>query len=235
MRYLNIIISSIIALSLGACGDSDSGMQRRLKSDIRERNKIIRNLRKEISILRDRMEDQKVRIAELSVELEGGLAIEEKRKALSEKESRLNSLEKLLDERQHSLAEEEKHFEDRQQQLAEEKSKFLEEQKEGFENIGRAQKMEEDYDELKEELRIAQHLANNWLKLFFGAGIFVICLIATLLVFILKYRRYRQDSKNFGNALRIIDGDMTIDPEYKQLIAKSLGRNFPRQQTIENE
>ena len=193
MRYSNVLIVGIITLSLSACGgDRDLEIEERLKSEIKEKNKIIRKLRKELGVLQDKIKDQEVRIAELSVGHESGLAIEEKRKALVEKEARLNSLNEdlierearftelsagheiglAIEEKRQALAEKEarlnsleKSLEERQRSLEEEKDQFIASKREDFESIGRAQQMEKDYSNLKEELRSSQNLANNWLKI----------------------------------------------------------------------
>ena len=258
MRFLNILIAGVIAISIGACGsDRDLEIEERLKSEIKEKNKIIRTLRKEIGILQDKIKDQEVRIAELSVGQESGLAVEEKRKALAEKEARLNSLNEdlierearitelsagheiglALEEKRKALTEKEvrlnsleKSLEERQRSLDEEKDKFIASKREDFESIGRAQQMEKDYNNLKDELRASQHLANNWLKILFLALFLILCFIAYLIFLYIKNRRYREANENISSAIEFDGEDIVVRPEYKQLLIRSLGKALPPHQ-----
>ena len=258
MRYSNVLIVGIITLSLSACGgDRDLEIEERLKSEIKEKNKIIRKLRKELGVLQDKIKDQEVRIAELSVGHESGLAIEEKRKALVEKEARLNSLNEdlierearftelsagheiglAIEEKRQALAEKEarlnsleKSLEERQRSLEEEKDQFIASKREDFESIGRAQQMEKDYSNLKEELRSSQNLANNWLKILFLALFVILCFLAYLIVLYIKNRRYREANENISSAIEFDGEDIVVKPEYKQLFVKSLGKALPPHQ-----
>ena len=154
-------------------------------------------------------------VARLNANEPDGMVVEELRKALTLKESNLQSREGQLTKQEESL------------QLAVTKidqlqRAFYAETGNKLEAIGEARQIKREYDNMSAALDVANDRANNWLiyisVLFVGFVLSVFFVIFTGM----KYSRQNKDIDAALYALRIGE----IDMQNKQVIASALGKRL---------
>ena len=222
--------------------DRDLVIEKRLENEIAEGDREIRRLVNENRRLQEINTDLKVRIAEVQRENEGGLAAEEARKAQTEREARLRVLSDELDKRESDIAASEKALEDEQRSLEAERNQFLESNRQDLISMGRAEQMENAYadlqqqnDELKEERRLAENRANNWLKAIYGGMVFIVLLMVATLVLFFKNRGHKD---NIYRTMHSIENVPGLSDEQKALLMQNLDRPKalpPRRRLSEKE
>ena len=224
-----VLVITLYILIRPAFVDRDLVIEKRLEDEITQKDREIRRLGKENRKLQDINKELEIRITELLREIEGGLAIEETRKASREREVRLNVLSDELDKRESDIAASEKALEDERRALEADRNQFNESNKQGLIDMGRAEQMQEAYEdlrqqnnELKEERRVAENRANNWLKAIYG-GIAVITLliVATLIL----YFKNRGQKDNIYQAINYIENETELDRRQKDFLVGSLYRS----------
>ena len=208
--------------------DRDLVIEKRLENEVAERDREIRRLGNENRKLQETNTDLQVRVAELQRGNEGGLAVEETRKAQREREARLRVLSNELDKRESDIAESEKALEDERGSLEAEREHFLQSNRQDLIRMGRAEQMENAYgdlqqqnDELKEERRLAENRANNWLKAIYGGTAFIVLLIVATLVLYFKNRGHKD---NIYRTIHSIENVPGLTDEQKTLLMQNLDR-----------
>lgn len=241
---LGISVLLIVAYLLlrPAFVDRDLAIEKRLENEVAEGEREIRRLGNENRKLQESNTDLQVRIAELQRENEGGLAAEEARKAQREREARLSVLSDELDRRESDIAASEKTLEDERRSLEAERNQFLESNRQDLISMGRAEQMANAYadlqqqnDELKEERRLAENRANNWLKAIYGGTAFIVLLIVATLVLYFKNRGHKD---NIYRTLHSIENIPDLTEEQKTLLMQNLDRPRalpPRRRLSEKE
>ena len=223
-----VLLIVIYILIRPAFVDRDLVIEKRLENEVAQKDREIRRLGNENRRLQEVNTDLEVRIAEIQRESEGGLAVEETRKAVSEWEARLNALSDELDRRESDIAASEKALEDERRALEAERNQFLEENRQDLIDMGSAKQMKNAYedlqqqnDELKEERRIAENRANNWLKAIYGGmAIIVLLIVATLIL----YFKNRGQKDNIYRTISSIENAPGLTEEQKTLLIQNLDR-----------
>ena len=221
-----VLVIAAYILIRPAFVDRDLVIEKRLEDEIAQKDREIRRLGKENRKLQDINKDLEVRIAEILREREDGLAVEETRKASREREARLNVLSDELDKRESDIAASEKALEDERRALEAERNQFNEDNKEGLIEMGRAKQMQEAYEdlrqqnnELKEERRVAENRANNWLKAIYGGMAIIVLLIVATLILYFK-NKGRKDS--IYRTINYIENETELDPRQKDFLVQDL-------------
>lgn len=194
--------------------------------DGKQLERRVEELKKENASLKSQREKDIVEIKELNAQVErlsgsqpGGMAIEEKRKALATKEAELNSRNTRLVEREEQLRLD-------QIKLDDEKRIFFNERGLKVEEIGEArqikadrEKFEANYERMEERLVQTEERANNWLKAIYAISIVffvgVIALVAFLMHMAAKNRR-------IDMAMRTVDS-VSLSAHDRNLLMASLG------------
>ena len=231
---LGVVVILVLGITLyilirPAFVDRDLVIEKRLEDEITQKDREIRRLGKENRKLQDINKDLEIRITELLREIEGGLAMEETRKASMEREVRLNVLSDELDKRELDIAASEKALEDKRRALEAKENQFNEDNKQGLIDMGRAEQMQENYeylrqqnDELKEERRVSENRANNWLKAIYGSMAVITLLIVATLILYFK-NKGRKDSTY--QAINYIENETELDQRQKDFLVGSLHRS----------
>ena len=221
-----VLVIAAYILIRPAFVDRDLVIEKRLADEIAQKDREIRRLGKENRKLQDINTDLEVRIAELHREGEGGLAIEETRKALREREARLDVLSDELDKRESDIAVSEKALEDERRALEADRMQFIESNEKALKEIGSAEQMEKNYnvllkqiDELKAERRAAENRANNWLKAIYGGMAVVTLLIVATMILYFK-NKGRKDS--IYRTINYIENETELDPRQKDFLVRDL-------------
>ena len=230
LGILSVLAVLIVAyiISRPAFLDRDLVIEKRLENEVAERDREIRRIGNENRRLQEANTDLEVRVAELLRETEGGLAVEETRKALREREARLRVLSDELDKRESDIAASEKVLEEEQRTLEAERNQFLESNRQDLITMGRAEQMESAYkdlqqqnDELKQERRLAENRANNWLKAIYGGMVFIVLLIIATLILYFKNRGHKD---NIYRTMHSIENVPGLTEEQKILLMQNLDR-----------
>ena len=133
-----------------------------------------------------------------------------------------------MDKRESDIAASEKVLAEEQRTLEAERNQFLESNRQDLITMGRAEQMESAYkdlqqqnDELKQERRLAENRANNWLKAIYGAMIFIALLIIATLILYFKNRGHKDNIHRTMNFIENIPG---LTEEQKSLLMHNLDR-----------
>ncbi|MBK1720593.1 hypothetical protein CKO27_23825 [Thiocystis violacea] len=149
---ITIIVICIIAyLFLGANPREDL-----LEKQIIEYKIEIEQMRASNAKYINEIKDLNVEVSRINASQPGGAAVEEIRKALSEKETRLQNTED-------HLVKNEKALQIRQENLDKLHLEFFEKTGLKMEDIGAAKEIKSNFAEMKEKLNDAQEMANYWL------------------------------------------------------------------------
>ena len=235
-----VLLIVIYILIRPAFVDRDLVYEKRLENEIAQKDREIRRLGNENRRLQEINSALEVRIAEIQRENKDGLAVEETRKASREREARLNVLSGELDKRESDIAASEKALEDERRALEAERNQFLESNRQDLIDMGRAEQMQATYedlqqqnDELKEERRVAENRANNWLKAIYGGMAIIVLLIAATLILYFKSRGQRD---SIHRAINYIDNETELGPRQRDFLVQNLGASKilpPRRQSAE--
>lgn len=154
-------------------------------------------------------------VARLNANEPDGMVVEELRKALTLKESNLQSREGQLTKQEESL------------QLAVTKidqlqRTFYAESGNKLEAIGEARQIKREYDNMSAALDVANDRVNNWL---IYISVLIICFVLSVFFVIFTGMKYSRQNKDIDAALYALrTGE--IDVKNKQVIASALGKRL---------
>ena len=197
---LLIILSSFFGIGIKSIVGSDDPRDI-LISQINELNQEIEELKSKNEKYVLENTDLKAQIQGLIASQSGGMEIEEKRKALIEREASMERRERRLVRREEAtrLAEE---------KVSKQQQEFYEKTGLKVEEIGEAKQIKKDYEYMKRRLEESEKLANRWL-IGIAVGIFV-------LVGFLIYTANK--SRKIDVAMRTIDSIDTNTEENRKLL-----------------
>ena len=227
-RYLSILIAIMVLLL-------NTGCERNLPLE-KEKENQIKELKTEKKTLQKKLDESRLinselgtRVAELSVDDPGGLAIEEKRKSLTDQETDIQRKRNELLERESFVEELEKSIREQSENLATEKRQFIIENTDMIQGIGKAHQMRETYDDLQKENKLlrkerskSENRANKWLV---GIAILTFLVFCIIIISVIYLYRYKIEEKKINAIINLRDSDI-IPIEAKRLIDASLGRSL---------
>ena len=192
LKYIFIILFFLIFNS--GC-DRDLEIERHLKNELQILKKRVRSQNTKINKLQTINSDLKARIAELSSKQKGGLLLEEKRRALIEKEANLKTLESELLERKSHILELENYLKEQENELTIKTEQFINNKQNLLKTIGESSQIKADYTntqttlkQLRADRNRAENKANNWFIWFSIIGLILFISVATLYFLITKLK-----------------------------------------------
>lgn len=209
-----ILLLPIIIAIFSCSVNRDLEIEQRLKSEVSEKNKNIITLNKKIDELIIKNSDMKSRVAELSVMDTNGLAVEEKRKSLVDKEAFLNERENDLSDRSVQIAELEKSLRKQEKETTVSQKQFLEEKQSLIEKIGAAKQLEAENKNLRNSLKKSS-------SFLFTLFIITVVMLISLLVFIILAVSKHSHLKSI---VEVIQSTSSIPREDKNLMFRVLGK-----------
>ena len=172
-------------------------------------------LKEEIAVLKSENEKYILRNTELQAEVQrlvasqpGGVAVEEKRKGLVQKEAELKDREKRLARREETIRLAEK-------KIATQQQKFYKNTGLRVEEIGEAKQIKREYEYMRLSLEKYEARGNNWLKAFF----LLLVTFVGLVVF-LVYMHYK--NRKIDATMRVIES-FNMSAQDKNVLIASLG------------
>lgn len=179
-----------------------------LENNLQDRNEQIAKLESENQNYRIENNELNAEIARLNTSQPGGEAVQEKRKALAEKDARLKIKESQLSRREERIRLAEEKIEKQQQEFYEKTGLTMKE-------IGAAEQIKKDYENMRISRDRAEDRANNWL-IYFSIVLFMFVASVIFLIYMAAKDR------RVGNAIRIIDS-VHLGTRDKNLLVASLG------------
>ena len=211
LAFIVVVVIILIILFIGGGFYSDyirSDDKTALENHLQDRNEQIAKLESENENYRIENNELNAEIARLNTSQPGGEAVQEKRKALAEKDARLKIKESQLSRREERIRLAEEKIEKQQQEFYEKTGLTMKE-------IGAAEQIKKDYENMRTSRDRAEDRANNWL-IYFSIVLFMfVASVIFLMYMVAKDRRV-------GNAIRIIDS-VHLSTRDKSLLVASLG------------
>lgn len=215
--YISAIISItiIVICIIGYLFVGANPREDLLEQKITEYKIEIENLRASNAKYINEIKDLNVEVSRINASQPGGAALEEMRKALSEKEARLQNTED-------HLVKNEKALQIRQENLDRLHLEFFEKTGLKMEDIGAAKEIKSNFTEMKEKLNDAQKMANYWLMYF--AAIISVLLCSVIYLAVIKARH---DGKaKIIEATAGIVSSIDIGNHDKRLLLTALGKSI---------
>lgn len=154
-------------------------------------------------------------VARLNANEPDGMVVEELRKALTLKESNLQSREGQLTKQEESL-----HL--AVTKIDQLQRTFYAESGNKLEAIGEARQIKREYDNMSAALDVANDRVNNWL---IYISVLIVCFVLSVFFVIFTGMRYSRQNKDIDAALYALrTGE--IDVKNKQVIASALGKRL---------
>ena len=164
------------------------------------------------------VKDLTAQVARLNANQPDGMILEELRKALTLKESKLQNRENRIVSQEESLRLSIVKMDKLQR-------KFYAETGVKLEAIGEARQIKKEYDNMSSALDIANNRANNWL---IYISVLIVAFVVSIVYLIFTGMRYSSQNRAIENAMQYLEaGD--LDNRNKQMIASYLGKSLKAQ------
>lgn len=186
MKKLILILTFIFLVS--GCDEL------KVKSQLNDKELEISELKTQNVQLTKEVKELTAQVARFSAGQPAGDVIEEQRKALAHKETQLILRERRYESNIEALNLKEKG-------IAEMQAQFYTETGEQFIEVGEAQQIKQDYEEMKNKLMDAEKSASNWLKLIL---FLVVCFIAAIISLMFTGIRYAVQRREVEHAMQFI-------------------------------
>jgi len=226
MRYKQIktIISTITILTIiislmGGC-ERNLEVEGNLKDQLEESKSKIEELEEKIIQLELENKNFNRKVGELSVQSPDGLKMEERRKALVEKEANLKIKEERLLKKELLINEREKSTRKEEKKRVIEHEQFVNKKEEELRAIGEAEEMKRNYKQLQEDKRKVENRVNNWFIWFSILGFMI---FITTVIAIIFFVRIREKGKQINNTFEMLNS-IHLSNEDKKLLTNSLGK-----------
>ena len=226
-----VIVGLVIIIALGGIGflklfeppaPPHADMLERQVEDLKRRNAELKS-RNEKHVVE--LRDLHAQVEGLTVAQPGGMAIEEKRKALAVREAE-------LDGREGRLAQTEEQLRLDREKLENEERKFYNDRGLKVEEIGQAKEIKENQKRMlaslaqaEERATQAEELANNWLIAFFSVLVLFVIAVIALVVFL---RKMASRDRRVDMAMRTVES-VTLSTHDRNLLVASLGGRIVEQ------
>lgn len=220
-KKIKLIITSITILVIIMSGcDRNLIIEENLKDQLKESKAEVEHLKQQIIKLNLENKNLSIKVGELSFQQPNGLKMEERRKALVEKEANLKIKADKLQKEELLIGAREKSIRSEEKELLTEHKQFITTKQQEFQDIGEAEEMRRNYKNLQKDKNDAENLANNWLIWISILGlIFFISIIIVIILFL----RLREKGKQERNTFEMLKS-INISNEDKKLLTSSLGQ-----------
>ena len=220
-KKIKLIITSITILVIIMSGcDRNLIIEENLKDQLKESKAEVEHLKQQIIKLNLENKNLSIKVGELSFQQPNGLKMEERRKALVEKEANLKIKADKLQKEELLIGAREKSIRSEEQKLLTEHKQFITTKQQELQDIGEAEEMRRNYKNLQKDKNDAENLANNWLIWISILGlIFFISIIIVIILFL----RLREKGKQERNTFEMLKS-INISNEDKKLLISSLGQ-----------
>ena len=202
-----IVVGTIILLTVGGF------LFTYIKSDVKAVfEDQLQNRNERIAKLESENSDLIAEVARLDASQAGGEAVQERRKALAEKEASLKSKEGQLSRREERIRLAEEKIEKQQKEFYEKTGLTMKE-------IGAAEQIKEDYENMRISRDRAEDRANNWL-IYFSIILFMFVILVVASVTFLMYMAAK--NRRVEYSIRILDS-INLNTQDKNLLISSPG------------
>ena len=183
-----------------------------LENQLQEKNVRIAELESENQKYRIENRDLTADVARLSSSQPGGGAVQEKRKELAQREASLERKEGELSQREERIRLDE-------EMVKKQQKEFYGKTRLTMKEIGAAEQINKDYENMRISRDRAEDRANNWLK-YFSIVLFMFVVLVVASVTFLMYMAAK--NRRVENSIRLLDS-VNLSAQDKNLLISSLG------------
>jgi uncharacterized membrane protein (DUF106 family) len=219
ITVLSITILAIIISVISGC-ERNLVVENNLKDQLEESKVEVEQLKQKIKKLELENKNFNKIVGELSVQGPNGLKMEERRKALVEKETNLKIKEDGLLKNELLISEREKSIRKEEKKMLIEHDQFINKKQKEFRSIGEAEEMKRNYKKLQEDKDKAENRANNWLIWLSILGLIV---FITIIGVVILSMRIKEKGRQVINTFKMLNS-INLSTEDKKLLTSSLGQ-----------